>query len=116
MHETNTQNAGSDLDTGELKKIAELEGSIEKRLEKAREEAAKITANAREDAENALETAREEAASEKTREIEHVRLEEIEKSKLLIQQAEKTAVEITSINTEKVSKKLFNEFISLIGG
>jgi vacuolar-type H+-ATPase subunit H len=63
-----------------------------------------------------LETAREEAAAVKTREIERIRLEEIEKSKLIIKQAEKTASEITSINTDKVSKKLFNEFISAIGG
>lgn len=114
MHHEET--TGDDLNTGELKQIAQLELSIEKQLEKAKEEAAKITASAREDAENALETAREEAAAVKTREIERIRLEEIEKSKLLIKQAEKTAVEIGSINTEKVSKKLFNEFLSLVGG
>lgn len=115
MHsdEKNTEN---DLNTGEIKKIAQVEASIEKRLEKAKEEATKITANAREDAENALETAREEASLLKTREIERIRLEEIEKSKLIIKQAEKTAAEITSVSTDKASKKLFEKFITLIGG
>ena len=115
MH-SEDKSTGDDLDTGEIRKIAELEGSIEKRLVKAKEEADGILANAREDAENALETAREEASAVKTREIERVRHEEIEKSKLLIQQAEKTSSEITAISTDKVSKTLFNEFISIIGG
>ncbi|MFH1247512.1 MAG: hypothetical protein V1644_03975 [Candidatus Micrarchaeota archaeon] len=108
------EKTGDDLNTNEIKRIADVENSIEKQLEKAKVEAEKIITSSREDAENALETAREEAAGLKTREIESARLEEIEKSKLIIKEAEKTSGEITSIDTSKVSKKLFEEFLSLV--
>ena len=106
MHEEQ-KNTDGDLNTEEIKRIARVEASIETRLERTKIEAGKIISNAREDAENALETAREEAALVKAREIERIRLEEIETRKLLIKQAGQTAAKIASQGTEKVSKKLF---------
>ena len=113
MHQENTTST-DDLNTAEIQKIAEVEASIENRLAKAHGEASKITSQAREEAEDAIEQAREEAALIKTKEIERVRQDEIEKSKLLIKEAEKTAAKLSVQSTGKVSKKLFEEFQRLI--
>ena len=113
MHQEN-QSSTDDLNTAEIQKITQLEGSIELRLAKTREEANRITGQAREEAEDAVEGAHHEAASIKTKETERVRQEEIDKSKLLIREAEKTAAKLTSQDTDRVSKKLFEEFQRLI--
>ncbi|MDP3741974.1 MAG: hypothetical protein Q8R15_01530 [Candidatus Micrarchaeota archaeon] len=115
MHETNTQNTGNDLETGEIKKIAEVEANIEKRLAKAKADADKILANSREEAEDAIESARQEASLVKTREVENIRQEEINKSKLLLKETERIASEIKSQETSKVSQKLFDDFKHLLG-
>ncbi len=112
---TAEHSTSDDLNTNEIKQIAELESSIDLRLIKAKEQASKIIATAREEAEDALEEARKEAAAIKTQEIEKMRQEEIDKSKLLIKQTEQAAVVIAEKDTKATSTKLFQQFQKLIG-
>ncbi len=114
MHEEQNSHSKDDLDTTEIHKVAEIEASIEVRLTNAKENAAKIITSAREEAEEVIEEARQEAALLKTKEIERIRQEEIEKSKLIIKNTEKINEQIIGQDTDKVSKKLFEEFLKII--
>ncbi len=113
MHDE--KNTGNDLETSEIRKIAEVEARMEKALAKAKADADKLLANSREEAEDAIESARQEASLVKTREVENIRQEELTKAKSLLKETERIASEIKSQETSKVSKKLFDEFQSFLG-
>ncbi len=106
--------SSDELNTADIQRVAQVEGSIENRLAKAREKSDSIILQAKEEAEAITEKARQDAAVVKTREIERVRSEEIEKNKETIKKAQGDAAGIAAIKTEKVSERIFQEFKQLI--
>ncbi|MBI4406735.1 hypothetical protein HY571_02370 [Candidatus Micrarchaeota archaeon] len=116
MAELMEKQSGDELNTADIQRVAQVEASIQKQLEKAGEKADSITLHAKEEAEAIIEKARQEAAVIKTREIERVRREEIENNKAVIKKAREEAAAIAALQTESVSEKLFQEFKQLIKG